>query len=69
MTKREAQALARKVGRASGCTVTGLRTWGRGRWAVEAVDTLTGIPFTVDSLSDWQERLRASGASEGVTDD
>ena len=60
MTKREAQALARKVGRASGCTVTGLRTWGRGRWAVEAVDTVTGYPFTVDSLADWQERLRAS---------
>jgi len=64
MNKRQAEAIGRDIER-HGLTVTGYRRHDYGKrgvsWAVDAVDTKTGYPFTVDDAAQWDERKFDAG--------
>ncbi len=66
MNKRELQRLAAKVARAGGVLVAGTRRYGRGSYALDCVDTRTGIPFTLYRPEDWEEREQEAGALNGL---
>ncbi len=56
MNKREANRLACRI--AATCRtvhVTGMRNY-EGAYALDCVDTISGIPFVVQSVEDWEER-------------
>lgn len=64
MNKRKAEAIARDIER-HGLQVTGYRCYDYGKrgasWAVDVLDTKTGIPFTVDEPGQWHERQSQYG--------
>ena len=58
MTKRQAERLAAKITKDpdAGATVSGLRTYGRGRWEIDLQDHVSGCVFSVGSPQDWRDR-------------
>jgi len=50
-----AERLARKIEQ-TGTRVTGTRRYGPGAYALDCVDTVSGIPFVVNNPEDWEER-------------
>lgn len=58
MTKQEARRLAKEINQRQGVCLTGLRRYEGDNYAVDAVDTRTGIPFVVHSSEAWVERVR-----------
>ena len=61
MTKQQAERLAKRItaDTNAGATVTGLRTYGRGRWEIDLQDGASGYKFGVGSVQDWADRQRA----------
>ena len=61
MNKRQAARLAKQITADpnAGATVTGLRTYGRGRWEIDLQDYVSGYMFTIGSAQDWQDRQEA----------
>ena len=57
MTRKDARAISKDIDTLCNPRITGLRRYGRGDWAIEAVDTITGYPFVIRSRDDWDERL------------
>jgi len=67
MNHREAQRLARRIEREDPrCHVTGTRRYEGSSYALDVVDTRTGIPFVVNSPEDWDDRVRAAKALDGL---
>ena len=65
MNKREAERLARKIGRTPGVQVTGMRKYGPGAYALDCVDTRSGYPFVIHNAENWEEHQRAADALDG----
>lgn len=55
--RREAESLARQIERESDCTVTGMRHYDDGNYAIDVTDKY-GNRFTVASREDWESRKR-----------
>ena len=61
MNKRQAARLAKQITADpnAGATVTGLRTYGLGRWEIDLQDGASGYKFGVGSAQDWRDRQEA----------
>ena len=61
MNKQEAEQLAAKITADphADAAITGLRTYGRGRWEIDLQDYVSGYMFTIGSAQDWQDRQEA----------
>lgn len=56
MNKSEAQLLSREIEK-KGVTITGLRHYGRGSYALDCTGA-NGIPFVVNNREEWLRRIK-----------
>jgi hypothetical protein len=58
MNRKETNKLEREINQVQGLQVTGTRVYGKGSYALDVIDTTTGVPFVVNSPEAWEERLQ-----------
>lgn len=70
MTRTEARTLARDIKRdAPTLHVTGTRSYGRGSYSLEVLDTVSGIPAVYHTREAWEDRLAAIRFREATDTD
>jgi chlorite dismutase len=58
MNKRTAELLGGQIERDDPkCQVTGVRSYGEDSYALDVVDTRTGVSFVVNSVEQWTARM------------
>jgi hypothetical protein len=69
MNKRTAEQVTKQIERDDPkCQVTGLRSYGRGSYGVDVIDTRTGVSFVVNSADQWGTRMYDLRSAEETAD-